>query len=255
MQRVDVAKLCQIQRAELSLEKLSAGPRIEVFPNDSRHPVLQTLKQMQFGCAITDIHDAFSVHFAALEEGAVFGGARLVIPNAQLGLPSMPSVINYFGTEKIAQKQYAEITHFVTKQEARRRHSDTVDGASKSLHQIEISGSHLLTKNQVFILRLLKSLFDYAKEKDIIFVVFAMTSPMQQMLRTIHFTFEKIDNVSNENEHDVGATVCVFNLPDLELNLLNAGHLIGKWFVRPDILPCNKNSCHALDPSPQSFTR
>jgi N-acyl-L-homoserine lactone synthetase len=243
MQRVDVAKLCQIQRAEVSLEKLSAGPRIAVFSNDSRHPELQTLKQMQFGCAITDIHDAFSVHFAALEEGGVFGGARLVMPNAQLGLPSMSVVMKTVGVDEIKQAQYAEITHFVSKQEARRRHSDTVDGASKSLRQHETMGSHLLTKNQVFILRLLKALFDYAKAQDILYIVFSMTSPMEQMLRTMRFTFEKIETVSNE--HDAGTNVCVFNLPDLEMNLLNAGHMIGQWFVRPNILSFSNNNINA----------
>lgn len=233
MQRVDVSKLCQIKLAEASIEKLASGPRIEYFLNDSKHPILQTLKQMQFGAAVTDIHDAYSVHFAALEEGIVFGGARLVMPNAHLGLPSMSAVIQSIGMNKIEPTKCSEITHFVTKQEARRRHSDVVDGASNSLRHIEGLKLHVLSKNQIFILRLLKTLFDYAKSQGMTFILFSMTESMQHILRTIHFCFENLEKDPSVGlQH--GTTVCVFNIPELEKNLIKAGHMVGQWFVRPD---------------------
>lgn len=236
MQRIESSKLCAIQQLGEVIAKLDSGPHVDMFTQESKHHIFLTLKQMQFGLDVTDIHDPFSVHFAAHENGLVCGGARLVLPNDPLGIPSFKLLSRHLAIEDIQASQYGEITHFVAHEQARRRHTDMLDGASKSIRPLEVRPHIHLSKNQIFILRILKSIFVYAKQMNIEYIVSLMTQAMQQTLRNFHFAFQRIDSETSEINQQSPASLCVFQIAELEKNLIQTGQEVGKWFVRSEVI-------------------
>lgn len=235
MQRIESSRLCSIQQGGEVIAKLDSGPHVDMFTQDSKHHYFQTLKQMQFGLDVTNIHDPFSVHFAAHENGHVCGGARLVLPNDPLGIPSFKLLSRHLAIEGIQASQYGEITHFVAHEQARRRHTDMLDGASKSIRPLEVRPNIHLTKNQIFILRILKSIFVYAKQMKLEYIVFMMTQPMQQTLRNFQFVFQSIESETPEFNQKLPVALCVFQIAELERNLIQTGQEVGKWFVRSEV--------------------
>lgn len=230
MQRIEASKLSAMEFARELVRKLDSGPRIDRIEHDSKHPLFQSLREMQSGLNVTDIHDPYSVHFAAYDNHVLCGGARLVLPNDALGIPSLQQLSRL----QVTHRHCAEISHIVAHHQARRRHTDLVDGTSKVMRPLEVHPNTLISKNHIFILRLLKAIFTYAKQMDIRYIAAVMTESMQHTLKHFHFTFQRIDTHHSDTYYQAPCALCVFDVAQLEHHLFQSGREVGKWFIRSE---------------------